>query len=53
MKQLGANLIWVEATPAQIDALLEKCRHDKEAFAAVLADDDLLLAKGLKVTPRS
>ncbi|QDT76144.1 anti-sigma factor family protein [Lacipirellula limnantheis] len=45
VKQLGANLIWVEATPAQIDALLEKCRHDKEAFAAVLADDDPLLAK--------
>lgn len=45
VKQLGANLIWVEATPAQIDALLKKCRQDQEAFAAVLADDDLLLAK--------
>ena len=30
---------------AQIDALLEKCQDDKAAFAAVLADDMLALAK--------
>jgi hypothetical protein len=39
------NLVWVEATAAQIEALLEKCRDDKAAFAAVLADDMLALAK--------
>lgn len=45
VKPPAANLVWVEATPAQIDALLEKCRDDKAAFAAVLADDVLALAK--------
>jgi anti-sigma factor RsiW len=45
VKQPAANLVWVEATAAQIEALLEKCRDDKAAFAAVLADDMLALAK--------
>ena len=45
VNQPAGNLVWVEATPAQIDALLEKCRNEKEAFAAVLADDELTLAK--------
>lgn len=45
MKQPAANLVWVEATAEQIEALLEKCRDDKAAFAAVLADDMLALAK--------
>ena len=44
VKQPESNFVWVEATPAQIDALLEKCRDDNEAFTAVLADEDLLLA---------
>ena len=45
VKQPASNLVWVEATSAQIEALLEKCRDDNEAFAAVLADDKLALAK--------
>lgn len=44
-KQSASNFVWVEATPAQIDALLEKCRNDKKAFVAVLADEDVPLAK--------
>jgi hypothetical protein len=43
-KQALANHVWVEATPAQLDALLTKCRNAKDAFAAVEADDDLPLA---------
>ena len=45
VKQPASNLVWVEATAEQIEALLEKCRDDKAAFAAVLADDILALAK--------
>jgi hypothetical protein len=45
VKQGLENRVWVEATPAQMDALLEKCRSAKEAFAAVEADEDLPLAK--------
>jgi len=45
VNQPAGNLVWVEATPAQIDAILAKCRNDKGAFAAVLADENLLLAK--------
>jgi anti-sigma factor RsiW len=45
VKQSLANRVWVEATPAQMDALLEKCRSAKDAFAAVVADKDLPLAK--------
>jgi hypothetical protein len=44
-KQSLENRVWVEATPAQLDALLEKCRSAKDAFAAVEADEDLPLAK--------
>lgn len=43
--QPAGSLVWVEATPAQIDALLAKCRNEKEAFAAVVADEELTLAK--------
>jgi anti-sigma factor RsiW len=45
VKQSLANRVWVEATPAQMDALLEKCRSAKDAFAAVEAHQDLPLAK--------
>lgn len=45
VKQGLENRVWVEATPAQMDALLEKCRRAKDAFAAVEADKDLPLAK--------
>jgi hypothetical protein len=44
VKQPASNLVWVEATPAQIEALLEKCRDDKAAFATVLTDEMLLRA---------
>jgi hypothetical protein len=35
----------VEATPAQLDALLLKCQDAEDAFAAVIVDEEAPLAK--------
>ena len=44
-KQGLENRVWVEATPAQMDVLLLKCRDAGEAFATVELDEELPLAK--------
>jgi anti-sigma factor RsiW len=38
-EQPAGQMVWVEATPAQIDALLAKCREDRETFAAVVTGE--------------
>ncbi|MBA4104244.1 MAG: hypothetical protein C0485_00675 [Pirellula sp.] len=44
-KESLENQVWVEATPAQLDALLLKCQDAEDAFAAVVVDDEAPLAK--------
>jgi hypothetical protein len=45
LKESLENQVWVEATPAQLDALLLKCQNAEEAFAAVVVDEEAPLAK--------
>lgn len=40
----GEQRVWVEASPAEIDALLEKCRAAEATFAAVELNDPLAAA---------
>jgi hypothetical protein len=44
-KESLENQVWVEATPAQLDALLLKCQDAEDAFAAVVVDEEAPLAK--------
>lgn len=44
-KESFENQVWVEATPAQLDALLLKCQDAEDAFAAVVVDEEAPLAK--------
>jgi anti-sigma factor RsiW len=47
----GEQLVWVEASPEQIDALLEKCRAAETAFATVELNDPLASATAKLGTP--